>query len=481
MAHPSTILIVDDDQVTRTTLEYLLGEHQYRVVTAQNGREGFSRALEVLPDVILLDVVMPEMDGFEVCRRIRATPDLAEVPILMITTLGDRDSRLRGIEVGADDFLPKPFDRVELTARVQTITRLNRYRRLLTERKRFEWAVEQSDEGYLVIDTEEYIRYANPAARRYLGLPPDGRLFTSTFRTLASRQYRLEPSESWAHWLAEQTWSGFLVRPESTTAREAWLQIDRLPMPVETGSDVLIRLRDVTEQLALQRDIWKFHHTIVHKLRTPLVGIMGGLQTLVSRGTSLAPNDIVKLANMSLEGAQRLHNDIEEVIQYISTPNLAYPGNGASLSQIAVLLAELQERLNLPSVQVDLDSTLGTHQVVLSRRALELVLIELLENARKFHPIQDPQIEIELNRTGTAMIRLSIKDNGVTLSAEQIDQAWLPYYQGEKYLTGQANGMGLGLPMVATVICGIGGSVRLYNREDGPGVTVELLIPEVSF
>jgi diguanylate cyclase (GGDEF)-like protein len=80
---------------------------------------------------MLLDVMMPDMDGFEVCTRLRANPRLAELPVVMVTALDDRESRLRGLEVGADDFMSKPFDRAELRARIRTITRLNRYRRLV--------------------------------------------------------------------------------------------------------------------------------------------------------------------------------------------------------------------------------------------------------------------------------------------------------------------------------------------------------------
>jgi signal transduction histidine kinase len=89
----------------------------------------------VKPDVILLDVMMPGMDGFETCRRIRATPELAEVPIILLTALDDRASLLQGIEAGADDFLSKPVDRYELTARIRTITRLNRFHILQQQRE----------------------------------------------------------------------------------------------------------------------------------------------------------------------------------------------------------------------------------------------------------------------------------------------------------------------------------------------------------
>jgi diguanylate cyclase len=131
MAENSTILIVDDEMVSRYTVEVLLAQEGYTLVFAECGEEALEKAVKLIPDLMLLDVMMPGMDGFEVCQRLRANPRLAELPIVMITALDDRDSRLRGIEAGADDFMSKPFDRAELRARVRTITRLNRYRRLI--------------------------------------------------------------------------------------------------------------------------------------------------------------------------------------------------------------------------------------------------------------------------------------------------------------------------------------------------------------
>jgi diguanylate cyclase (GGDEF)-like protein len=136
MPEKSTILIVDDELVSRYTVEVLLTAEGYTLVFAENGKEALEKAAELIPDLMLLDVMMPGMDGFEVCQRLRANPRLAELPIVMVTALDDRDSRLRGIEAGADDFMSKPFDRAELRARIRTITRLNRYRRLVeTEEK----------------------------------------------------------------------------------------------------------------------------------------------------------------------------------------------------------------------------------------------------------------------------------------------------------------------------------------------------------
>jgi len=131
----STILIVDDNAASRETLELILDEKDYTLHMAKDGIQALEKATTLRPDLILLDVMMPGMDGFEVCRRLRSTPGLAEVPIILLTALDDTASRLEGIESGADDFISKPYNRQELRARVQTITRLNRYRTLLEQRE----------------------------------------------------------------------------------------------------------------------------------------------------------------------------------------------------------------------------------------------------------------------------------------------------------------------------------------------------------
>jgi putative two-component system response regulator len=135
MSRPtSRILIVDDEPTGRAVLEALLFPYGYELAFAEDGYEALTLAATFIPDLILLDVMMPDMDGFAVCRRLRQDPDLFEIPIVMVTALDDQESRIQGIEAGADNFISKPFNRMELRALVQTITRLNRYRHLMEER-----------------------------------------------------------------------------------------------------------------------------------------------------------------------------------------------------------------------------------------------------------------------------------------------------------------------------------------------------------
>jgi signal transduction histidine kinase len=137
-----TVLVVDDEEITRTTLSALLASKPvYRVELAVDGVEGLEMAKQIKPDVILLDIMMPRMSGYDVCKKIRSDPNIGEVPIIMITALDDRDAKLNGLVAGADDFLTKPFDSFELDIRLHTLRRVNRYRHLVEEREKLQAAL----------------------------------------------------------------------------------------------------------------------------------------------------------------------------------------------------------------------------------------------------------------------------------------------------------------------------------------------------
>ncbi len=118
---PATVLVVDDDPVILRLLEVNFEMEGFTVVRAADGAEGLERAREVLPDVVVLDVMMPRMTGHEVATALRADPRTARIPIIFVTARAQSSDVERGMELGVDDYVTKPFDPLDLIARVNTV------------------------------------------------------------------------------------------------------------------------------------------------------------------------------------------------------------------------------------------------------------------------------------------------------------------------------------------------------------------------
>lgn len=117
------ILVIEDEEDILAMVHFNLIKAGFRVECATTGEEGFARARDIRPDLVLLDLMLPGMDGTDVCRRMRNAPDTADIPIIMLTAKGEEHDVVKGLELGADDYIPKPFSPQVLLARIQAVLR----------------------------------------------------------------------------------------------------------------------------------------------------------------------------------------------------------------------------------------------------------------------------------------------------------------------------------------------------------------------
>jgi DNA-binding response OmpR family regulator len=167
--HPARILIVDDDPYNRQLLEVMLAPEGYLLQTAARGEDALAMVAQRPPDLILLDIMMPGVDGYEVAGKIKGNLATRNIPVIMVTAMVDRNTRLLGLSAGADDFLTKPIDRAELCVRVKNLLRLKAYGEYV---ERLE-EVAQRDRGFLSTVSQE-LRTPLTSIRESLGLLASG-------------------------------------------------------------------------------------------------------------------------------------------------------------------------------------------------------------------------------------------------------------------------------------------------------------------
>ena len=170
-----TILVADDQTANRELLEELLTTQGLKVITVADGAAALEESTRSRTDLVILDVMMPHLNGFEVCERIKSNPDTYLVPVILITALSDKQDRLEGIKAGADDFLSRPVDRTELLARVRSLLKLKLRTDELERAESVLFALARSIEGkdpYTQGHCERLSEYASLLGQ-HLGFPPD--------------------------------------------------------------------------------------------------------------------------------------------------------------------------------------------------------------------------------------------------------------------------------------------------------------------
>jgi len=174
-SRPTRLLVVDDNAQNVELLTTLMEAEGYEVATAADGEEALAQVAAFSPDLILLDIMMPRVDGYAVCRRLKEEASTRLVPVVFVTALGVEEARIRGIEAGADDFITKPFSRTELKARVRSLLRLKHFTDKLEHAETMLVVLGRTVEArdpYTHGHCERVTAYSVALGRK-LGLPPE--------------------------------------------------------------------------------------------------------------------------------------------------------------------------------------------------------------------------------------------------------------------------------------------------------------------
>ncbi|MCS7080584.1 MAG: response regulator [Chloracidobacterium sp.] len=497
------ILIAEDDPASRTLLQVWLRNDGYNITSVDNGRAALEAARQILPDLVLSDVLMPEMDGFELCRALRADPVLGEVPIVLVTTLADKASRLQGLEAGADDFLSKPYDSAELRARVRTIVRLNRYRLLLHEReqraaeraaaaarlKELADLLDQTHDAVVQIDDTGRVVFWSAGAARMFGWTPEEAHEQPAHRLLFPGVGEL-PREALTAVAEGGAWTGELTtrrrNGQELILMSRWSAVTRA---ADGTRSTLLIATDVTEQRRAERQYLRAQRMetigmlasgVAHDLNNMLTPIGVGVEILRQQLQDEALTEVINMMANSVERGAAL---IKQVL------SLARESGGAvGLTQPKHILREVAAivRETFPkSIEVRTDYPAKLWTIEIDPTELTQVLLNLCVNARDAMPQGgtltlaardvDAAEALRAGRPRTMAdhyVLFEVSDTGLGIPPDIRERIFEPFFTTKSH----GKGTGLGLATVASIVDKRGGVIALES-EVGRGTTFRLYFP----
>ncbi|HVZ49878.1 MAG TPA: ATP-binding protein [Gemmatimonadaceae bacterium] len=481
MTWPHTILVVDDDADVRNGFCAVLAADGYGIVGAENGTEAVELALHLRPDVILLDLVLPGLDGFAVCRRIRDDPVIGAVPIVVLSGLGDHASRIAALEAGADDFLEKPVEPAELRVRVRNLCKLNRFQRALHDRERYERLLTLAPDAVLVVDRDLRVHVANPAAVR---------LFSTGGRTIAEGAMLgdfVSPRgrDTFEAQLRRALANGAPVELVETTlpARgDAWPEVEGVAGVVDWDDEPALQLylRDVSATRQLQREaahrnrleaLGKLSAEVAHDFANVLMALSTHLALLGGEeGTDASTGEIVADAQHVIQRGAAL---VRDLLAYgrPRTPDATWVDVPLLVAQIDRMMRPLMPARVTLRVEAEPD----VPQLATDRHQLHQAIVNLILNARDAI-IADGTITVRVGQFvppgGEPMVEVRVRDTGIGIPPELHERIFEPFFSTKR----EDAGTGLGLAIVADLVKTSGGTIAVES-EPGRGSTFTLRLP----
>ncbi len=503
------ILVADDNADMRQYVSRLLRAH-WTVETAADGAEALRSVQARPPELVLADVMMPGMSGFELLKAIRADPATKEIPVLLLSARAGEESRIEGLDAGADDYLVKPFRARELVARVSSqlaLARLRseatRERNLLLERERTaRREAELQRERLVSLFTQaptpiailrgpnHVIELANASACRVWGRTPDQVIQRPLLDALPELRGQVFPElldrvlKTGEPYIGKETLARVRRRDDGPLDHIFYNFVyDPLRSVSGEVEGVLVLAFDVTDEVLARHEIERlrshaenasrtkdeFLAMLGHELRNPLAPIRTALQLMRMRG-----HQSVELALIERQVGHlvRLVDDLLDVSR-ITRGKVDLRKEPIELASVVVRgLETASPLLEQRRQRVDLDLPAEGLSIEGDPERLAQVVANLLTNASKH---SDPGSVIQIvGKRELDLVRLRVRDSGAGISPEMLDRIFEMFVQETQPLDRSKGGLGLGLAIVRSLVDLHGGSVHALS--DGPGRGSEFIV-----
>jgi len=520
------LLLVDDDPASLQVLVATLEGQGYRLLVANNGVNALQILDRVQPALILLDVLMPDMDGFEVCRQLKANPALAAIPVIFLSGLDQSGDKVHGLELGAVDFVTKPFQPDEVIARVSTQVKLAGLKRELEDKNRQLRAtnrhiLEAMLEGLLAIDQHGMVRYANPAVEQLTGWTRDeveGRPFASQkmfagdtaldgmlrgtlreggghqdrdcrFRARDGSQMEVECSISAVADAAGH--GGVLVFRDVTARKLAERELRRTHLDLESSHRELREAQGQLIRAARLETVGQLAAGVAHEVKNPLAVVQFGLDYLnqvVDKDAALV--EVLEEMEDAVARADHIIKGLLDFSRY-QQPEMG----GEDLNELLRdSVSLIDHELQLHRIALHLELAEQPLPVKVDRGMIRQVMINLIMNAvqaigddgsitlRSWHGVWRQQAgswkgALESFGSDDKVCCCAVDDSGPGIKAGQVEKVFDPFFTTKPV----GKGTGLGLSVTANIIDLHGAVISLTNRSDNDsGACAQLIFKQAS-
>lgn len=495
-ADPESVLLVDDNPINLQILFKTLQGSNYHLLTAEDGESALAIARQVKPSLILLDIMMPGMDGYEVCEILKAEADTEGIAVIFLSALEDSSAKVKGFAVGGVDYISKPFQADEVVARVRNHIKIHRLESQLARRNVVLESENQQilnavSEGIIGLDSDGRVTMLNPAATTICGWSAADCLgeplaLMGLFNTQAHHQtaeHNMPPYKSYR--LGQFVHSDMeLIRCKDQ--RLLPIALTSTPRP-EGGAVIVMRdisewieseeaLRVVREELETQRQniahIERLSTTgemaagIAHEVNQPLTAVANYSRVArrMLQDSQIDSEKLIEVMDKLNMQSVRASEVIQRLRSYVKKPDAGFSSvDPNAMVRDVFALAEVDSRINdialhfepaqdLPGITVDV--------VQVQQVALNLIrnAMEAMASAAASDREQGVLVTTGLR---DPFIVFSVIDQGVGISDAAEQQLFDPFF------TTKTNGMGIGLSVCRSIIQSHGGEIDFSNRADG--------------